>query len=69
MLTRIHPIADYYHELQKLIGMPTDVKARRFYRLRTSMDFRNEYAYIEVPQKVLIRFPILKKLGVNSSDS
>ena len=67
VLATIHPIMRYHRRLSELVGEPMPVKARQFNRLRTSMPFRSEYAFLELPELLLERFPVLSTLGITSS--
>lgn len=64
VLTHIHPINKYYRELSKLIGQPEASKKRTFNRLRTSMPFRNEFGYLQLPDELFEQFPVLKQIGL-----
>lgn len=66
VINTVHPIGNYHRELLKLIDLPVDVKEKRFSRLRTDIAFRNEYAFIEIPQQLTERFPVLGKIGLKT---
>jgi erythronate-4-phosphate dehydrogenase len=66
ILTAIHPIEKYDCKLRKLIGTNALHKKQQFNQLRTSMPFRNEFAFLKLPGILTRIFPILDKLGVDS---
>lgn len=65
LLLRIHPIQTYDNALRKISGKSPRERRRIFSTLRSTMPLRNEYRFLEIPQRYLDRFPDLKKLGVN----
>jgi len=65
LLLRIHPIQTYDSALRKILDKPTGERGRIFSTLRATMPLRNEYRFLEIPQRYLEQFPDLKKLGVH----
>lgn len=67
-LLTLHPLSKYDQALQKIIGMEPAKKGEASRKLRTDMTLRNEYGAIRVSAKAMETFPVLKSLGVQSTD-
>lgn len=62
VLTSIHPIENYDHELGLLMGKEPHKKALLFNKLRAEFPLRNEYSHIKVPAGILNKFPVLESM-------
>lgn len=66
ILKKLHPIMEYHDSLRSICNLDTAERAKSFRKLRTNRPFRTEFEEIQIPDQVLDKYPVLKKLGVQS---
>jgi erythronate-4-phosphate dehydrogenase len=67
ILLKLHTLSEYDDALRALLFQPETEHKRLFNYIRNTTTFRNEYNAIRLHKNWLIRFPLLKKLGIRSS--
>ena len=67
VLTELHPIKKYEHELEKIIDGNPQKRGPLFNRLRAEYPLRQEFANIYLPARYFQEYPLLKKLGFSQA--
>lgn len=63
----LHPAFSYDATLRKLMGLPDTEKAPAFLKLRQNTPLRNEFRAISIPASFAERFPVLRKIGFQTT--
>lgn len=63
-LDHLHPLLKYDRRLGKIIGLSPDEKKKNFAHLRTNTPFRFEYCNIRVSDRLIKKYPLLRRLGI-----
>lgn len=63
-LDHLHPLLKYNRRLGKIIGLTPEEKKTNFAHLRTNTPFRFEYGNIRISDRLIKKYPLLRRLGI-----
>jgi len=59
----LHSLKQYEEKLRALAGLAETKKAEKFSTLRTNHPYRNEFAHIALPERLVSKYPVLNSIG------